>query len=83
LLSCSRESDDVIWHERAAAEPEVSLSEVVVSGARSEIQKVFPGFLRTPDSMEVVPTQPHGCGHHFREISAVKPEVSINLLVGS
>ena len=52
------------------------------SSARSEIPKVFPGILRTPDSMEVVSTQSRDCGHHFREMSAVKPEVSITLLVG-
>jgi hypothetical protein len=70
-----------IWHKMTAAEPEVSLSLVVVV-AEAKIQRRFLGFLRTSDSMEVVPTQSRGCGHHFREMSAVKPEKSETLFVG-
>jgi hypothetical protein len=69
-----------IYHKMAAAEPEVRLSQVEI--ARIKIPKVFTGFLRTPDSMEVVSTQSRGYGHHFWEMSAVKPEVSVTLLVG-
>jgi hypothetical protein len=71
-----------IWHKMAAAEPEVSLSPVVRSRARCEIPKVFPEFLRTPDSMEVVPIQQRDCRRYFQEMATAKPEVSLTQVVG-